>query len=104
MKLSKDVDSLVVRPIESMVGDVTKLAANPAYQLEKIEKVRYETDALKMSLAKIATMLQVGFGEAGNNLVAENLKKGDSVDPMVPGRKLLGAYGFCIIDEYVAFS
>jgi len=45
-------------------------------------------------------MLQVGFGEAGNNLVAENLKKGDSVDPMVPGRKLLGAYGFCIIDEY----
>ena len=61
--------------------------------------MRYETDALKLSLAKIATMLQVGFGEAGNNLVAENLKKGDTVDPMVPGRKLLGAYGFCIIDE-----
>ena len=32
--------------------------------------------------------------------MAENLKKGDSVDPMVPGRKLLGAYGFCIIDCY----
>jgi len=45
-------------------------------------------------------MLQVGFGEAGNNLVAENLKQGDTVDPMVPGRKLLGAYGFCIIEEY----
>merc|ERR1711988_474039 len=83
-----------------MVDSVTKLAANPAHQLEKVTKVRYETDALKLSLAKIATMLQVGFGEAGNNLVAENLKKGDSVDPMVPGRKLLGAYGFCIIDEY----
>merc|ERR1712196_553607 len=62
--------------------------------------VRFETDQLKVSLIKIAAMLQVGFGEAGNNLVAENLKKGDSVDPMVPGRKLLGAYGFCIIDEY----
>jgi len=98
--LSKDVDAMVIRPIESMVDSVTKLAANPAYQLEKVHKVRYETDALKMSLAKIATMLQVGFGEAGNNLVAENLKKGDTVDPMVPGRKLLGAYGFCIIDEY----
>merc|ERR1719240_636517 len=98
--LSKDVDALVVRPIETMVDSVTKLAANPAYQLEKIEKVRYETDALKLSLAKIATMLQVGFGEAGNDLVAENLKRGDTVDPMVPGRKLLGAYGFCIIDEY----
>jgi len=98
--LSRDVDNLVVRPIESMVEAVTKLAQNPAHKLEKVEKVRYETDALKMSLAKIATMLQVGFGEAGNNLIAENLKKGDTVDPMVPGRKLLGAYGFCIIDEY----
>jgi len=98
--LSKDVDALVIRPIESMVDSVTKLAANPAHQLEKVTRVRYETDALKMSLSKIATMLQVGFGEAGNNLVAENLKKGDTVDPMVPGRKLLGAYGFCIIDEY----
>ena len=62
--LSKDVDTMVIQPIESMVDSVTKLAANPAYQLEKVTKVRYETDALKMSLAKIATMLQVGFGEA----------------------------------------
>ena len=53
-----------------------------------------------VSLAKIAGLLQVGFGEAGNNLIAENLKKGDTVDPMVPGKKLLGAYGFCIIDDY----
>jgi len=98
--LAKDVDQMVIQPIESMVDSVTKLAANPAYKLEQVTKVRYETDALKLSLAKIATMLQVGFGEAGNNLVAENLKKGDTVDPMVPGRKLLGAYGFCIIDEY----
>jgi class 3 adenylate cyclase len=98
--LSRDVDKMVIRPIESMVSDVTKLAANPAYRLEEVKEIKYETDALKMSLGKIATMLQVGFGEAGNNLVAENLKKGDTVDPMVPGRKLLGAYGFCIIDEY----
>jgi len=97
---SRDADTMVIRPIESMVDSVTKLAANPAHRLEKITKVRYETDALKMSLAKIAAMLQVGFGEAGNNLIAENLKKGDTVDPMVPGKKLLGAYGFCIIDDY----
>jgi len=97
---SRDADSMVIRPIESMVDSVTKLAANPAHKLEKITKVRYETDALKMSLAKIAAMLQVGFGEAGNNLVAENLKRGDTVDPMVPGKKLLGVYGFCIIDDY----
>jgi len=98
--LSRDVDKMVIKPIETMVDSVAKLAANPAHKLETVKVVKYETDALMLSLSKISTMLQVGFGEAGNNLVAENLKKGDTVDPMVPGRKLLGAYGFCIIDEY----
>jgi len=97
---SRDSDQMVIRPIENMVDSVTKLAANPAYKLEAVKQVKYETDALYVSLAKIAALLQVGFGEAGNNLVAENLKKGDTVDPMVPGKKLLGAYGFCIIDDY----
>lgn len=97
---SRDADQMVIRPIENMVDSVTKLAANPAYKLEQVKQVKYETDALYVSLAKIAALLQVGFGEAGNNLVAENLKNGDSVDPMVPGKKLLGAFGFCIIDDY----
>ena len=97
---SRDMDNLVIRPIESMVDSVTRLAANPAHKLEAVKSVKYETDALRVSLNKIAQLLQVGFGEAGNNLVAENLKKGDTVDPMVPGKKLLGAYGFCIIDDY----
>jgi len=97
---SRDADTMVIRPIESMVDSVTKLAANPAYRLEQKKEVKYETDQLYVSLSKIAKLLQVGFGEAGNNLVAENLKKGDTVDPMVPGKKLLGAYGFCIIDDY----
>lgn len=98
--LSRDVNQIVIIPVENMVDSVTKLAANPAFKMEKVHKVVYETDALKLSLSKIATMLQVGFGEAGNNLVAENLKKGDTVDPMVPGTKLLGAYGFCSIERY----
>ena len=97
---SRDMDNLVIRPIETMVDSVTRLAANPAHKLEAVKSVKYETDALRVSLNKIAQLLQVGFGEAGNNLVAENLKKGDTVDPMVPGKKLLGAYGFCIIEKY----
>mmetsp|Transcript_5252 Transcript_5252/g.11424 ORF Transcript_5252/g.11424 Transcript_5252/m.11424 type:complete len:929 (-) Transcript_5252:902-3688(-) len=97
---SRDAELMVIRPIETMVDSVTKLAANPAYKLEQVKQIKYETDALYVSLAKIAALLQVGFGEAGNHLVAENLKKGDTVDPMVPGTKLLGAFGFCIIDDY----
>ena len=77
--LSRDVNQIVIIPVENMVDSVTKLAANPAFKMEKVHKVVYETDALKLSLSKIATMLQVGFGEAGNNLVAENLKETPSI-------------------------
>ena len=97
---SRDADGMVIRPIEGMVDTIMRLAANPGLRLKTVETVRYETDALYVSLAKIARLLQVGFGEAGNHLVAENLKHGDTIDLMVPGKKLLGAYGFCIIDEY----
>ena len=41
--LSRDVDSLVVRPIETMVMEVTMLAKNPAYKLKKVDQVRLET-------------------------------------------------------------
>ena len=56
---TRDAEKLVIRPIESMVDTVTKLAANPAYKMEKVTRVRYETDSLKVSLSKIAAMLQV---------------------------------------------
>jgi class 3 adenylate cyclase len=100
LMLSRDAETMAIRPIERMVDAVTRLAANPALKLEAVAKVEYETDALYASLIKISSLLQVGFGEAGNNLVAENLKRGDTVDPMVPGKVIKGAFGFCIIDDY----
>lgn len=99
---------MVIQPIEKMVDAVTRLAANPAYKLEAVQEVRDETDALYASLIKIASLLQVGFGEvsssrrrrnvfpapslliswtfpqAGNNLVAENLKKGVTATLLSP--------------------
>lgn len=97
--LTRDSDKLVISPIESMVTHVQDLAKNPALVLDDVAQVKYETDQLKAALKKISRLLQIGFGEAGNRLVAENLQKGGAMNPMVPGTRIWGAFGFSIIDD-----
>lgn len=40
---------------------------------------------------------QVGFGEAGVEIIAENMASGTGLDPMVPGKKVVAIFGFCDI-------
>ena len=49
---------------------------------------------------KIGALLAVGFGEAGAEIIAENIKKGGGVDPMLPGKKMMAVFGFCDIRNF----
>ena len=49
---------------------------------------------------KVGALLAVGFGEAGSEIIAENIKKGGSVDPMIPGKKIMAIFGFCDIRNF----
>jgi len=40
----------------------------------------------------------VGFGEAGSEIIAENMGKGGDVDPMLPGKKLLLFLDFVLLE------
>ena len=46
----------------------------------------YETHVLEESLQKVGALLAVGFGDAGAEIVAENIRKKGDLNPMVPGR------------------
>lgn len=49
---------------------------------------------------KIGALLAVGFGEAGAEIIAENIKQGGGVDPMLPGKKMMAVFGFCDIRNF----
>ena len=36
----------------------------------------------------------MGFGEAGAEVIADNIKSGGALNPMVPGRKVAAIFGF----------
>lgn len=45
-------------------------------------------------------MLALGFGEAGSEIIAKNISDGAEINPMLPGAKVIGIFGFCGISGF----
>jgi class 3 adenylate cyclase len=92
-----------------MMHVVRKLANNPMANTsaahtdedDDLQAKGFETALLENTLTKIAALMQVGFGAAGGDVIGQNLASGnDTIDPMVPGKKITSIYGFCDIRKF----
>ena len=61
-----------------------------------------ETDLLERAINKMATLLQIGFGSAGAEIIAKSLSDVGELDPMIPGSKINAIFGFCDIREFTS--
>ena len=79
MLFSKDANTLVLKPIERMVKKVREVSENLPKRFEVYDddddNKQMETRMLENSIAKICGLLAVGFGEAGSEVIAENMKR-----------------------------
>jgi class 3 adenylate cyclase len=104
----RDTDALVLQPIERMMEKVKSVSENPlaahsaAATKDKGSSSgkQLETRILEHSIAKICSLLSVGFGEAGAEVIADNMKSGGDLNPMIPGRKVRAIFGFCDIRSF----
>ncbi|KAI7843293.1 hypothetical protein COHA_003125 [Chlorella ohadii] len=108
----RDTERLVLRPLERMVQLVREVSENPLAKVAKTASVAVEskdgkkapkameTQVLEQSIHKICSLLSVGFGEAGAEVIADNIKSGGDLNPMVPGRKVAAIFGFCDIRSF----
>jgi len=44
--------------------------------------------------------MAIGYGEAGSRMIGENMAKGDYINPLVPGQKIIAIFGFCDIRKF----
>jgi len=108
MLFSRDAYNIMIKPIEKMKHTVQKLSENPFLHLEKLKKEggkggkddENETDMLEAAITKMARLLQIGFGSAGAEIIANNLSDGGELNPMVPGSKIDAIFGFCDIRDF----
>ena len=111
----RDTDHLVLQPIERMLDQVKSVSENPlaaaanaTTNAKSSTKQRrnsgsnkqMETRILEHSITKICSLLSVGFGEAGAEVIADNIRSGGDLNPMIPGRKVRAIFGFCDIRSF----
>lgn len=81
------------------IEEVNKKANNNKKDKKK-EEATYETTILEKTIIKIGALLALGFGEAGSEIIAQNMSKSGEVDPMIPGKKIMAIFGFCDIRNF----
>jgi len=64
------------------------------------ETGEYETTIIENAIIKIGTLLALGFGDAGSEIIGSNMANPGDVDPMIPGKKKTAIYGFCDIRNF----
>jgi len=51
-------------------------------------------------MLKIGALLAIGFGDAGSEIIAQNMQQTGKVNPMIAGKKLIAIFGFCDIRNF----
>lgn len=123
-----DANRLVVNPVEKMIKRVESIRANPLtaikmadeeFRNEMLQKQRAsydrrpkclrskptqpsETLVLEKTIIKLGSLLALGFGEAGANIVAQNMGGDDTagVNAMVPGTRVTCIIGVARVSNF----
>ena len=98
-----------------MINTVKKISSDPLYAIQEIQKEmmikkqneqlheneeKTEPVILENMIVKIASLLVVGFGEAGAEVISSNIQNHGLLNVINPGKKVMGIYGFCDIRNF----
>jgi hypothetical protein len=98
-----DTETVVIKPIKKVVQIIIKLAEAPLLKPnppvdEEEQGHQMKTKMLELTIFKIGTLLQRGFGELGAQIVALSLTQTDTgMDLNLPGRKVELIFSICRI-------
>ncbi|KAA0155869.1 hypothetical protein FNF29_01288 [Cafeteria roenbergensis] len=82
-------------------ASLVNLLGGSAEDASKRAQGSYETAQLENAMIKIGGLLQVGFGEAGADIIAQNMGQGQGkLNPLVPGKRVDAIFGFCDIRRF----
>lgn len=119
----RDMNKLIINPMKEMMQKIKRIQVNPVLaskeaeeeqikldviikknrwrRIQEREKKRYETSLLINTLVKSGALLALGFGEAGIEIIINNLQK-DKLNPLIKGNKVICLFGFCDIRYFAS--
>lgn len=82
-------------PMAATTDDfATKAGVASLLQSKSGNAAQDEIHLIDKSIMKIAYLLAVGYGEAGTNIIINNMNRKTGMDIDIPGQKVIGIYGF----------
>lgn len=107
MAFTADTNRLVIKPIEDMMKRVTEIGNHPlsTRPVSKVQNDGMETTFLLQTIDKIGNLMRIGFGEAGAQIIASNLRDSSdnklNIDSILSsGRGIVSIFGFCDIRNF----
>merc|ERR1712176_1139132 len=93
---NKDTTQYVIVPINKMVESVKVLTENPMlHRKSHCDEGEFETSMLHGTIERIGKLLQLGFGQAGAEIIKSSLSSNLSAD--CGGKVVNAIFGFCDI-------
>ncbi len=124
----RDTNKLVIEPIDSIISKIRTISNNPMAALNSKEDKDYlkqkneknevrkkkenccqkkadevmETAVLDKTITKIASLLAMGLGENGSNILSRSLRNNldQELNPMIEGRNTVAIYSYCEIQHF----
>merc|ERR550537_580622 len=102
----------MVNIVKQLADDPLKKPEISQEQIDEAENVdvgqpkknsgQLETGMLEMTILKIGSLLQVGYGECGAQIIGQNMSSADGqLNILKAGRKVIAIYGFCRINDFM---
>lgn len=127
--INSDTSSLILNPLELMLDVVDTVSKDPVNykSLEDLNKnmrksiehlvkkskrkiemeeisVDYEIKTLQFAIIRISALIAIGFGEAGGEILKENINSEQGLNPMLLGKKINSVFGFCFIRNFTEIN
>ena len=105
-EMIKIVDIVAQDPVNSKTID--DLKKNVMGSIENIKKKKtnsnYEIKIIQFAIIRISALMAIGFGEAGGEILKENIQSSEGLNPMLEGKKIVAIFGFCYIRNFAEIN
>lgn len=107
-----DATRLIIEPLESLLQQVKEMSQNPSKALKLAEKRKRasrrrkgksqsDLDSIRETISKLAYLLVLGFGRAGDSVISKILySKNMNLQIKASGEMVFGIFGFCDIRNF----
>ena len=114
--INRDINILIFQPLEEIGKVIDIVAKDPvnsktieelknkveksAIKKEDKESVSHEIRIIQNAIIRISALIAISFGEAGGEILKENIQSSEGLNPMLSGERIHAIFGFCYIHNF----